>query len=285
MEAMTQGHVMLRKPWHGRDVKVSNGLGFLFGVLAGMTLVVFAWGFDGLALARAHALLPWAKLLFGAGCIVVPLGLLGWASLWLRHALLTGVIWLVAGAVSGWLAAQVSFRVYPLILTCWVPDTVRLVDYEWSHGPAARAILCSLFCGLMFFVAGLLARDLLEGWNKGHYAAGRVFSIVLWVGCFALSGASVDYLAGKPLRDPIVVLEELVAFRLSHPGWRDLPQARTLHASVLNPAATVLSRRHRLAVAGFDETVFTIRVLVDFEGEWIECTLIGSDPVFCRSID
>lgn len=282
---MTHGQVKLEDRGDGPGGQRHGWTGLLFGLLAGSTLSVFAWGLDGLLLARADGLFPWAKTLLGAGCILVPLGLIGWLSLRVRHAIISAVLWLMAGASFGWLAAQIAFRLHPWVLAWLVPEAERFIEYEWGYGPSARATLCSLFCGLILFMAGLMSHDLMEGWSKGLYPVSRAFSIVLWVGFFALSGMIADYLINQPLRVPVTVLDELVSFRLSHPAWRDMPQAKLLHASVLNPADALLPRRHRLAVAGFDEIVSTVRVLVDFEGTWIECTLIGAEPVFCRLLE
>lgn len=130
-----------------------------------------------------------------------------------------------------------------------------------------------------------MIQSLVEGWNAATYPASRALTLLVWVGVFALSGADVDGLVNRPLRVPAVTIDDLISFRLSDPAAMDSERARLLHASALNPAETLLPRRHRLVVAGYDETVTTVRVLVAFEGSWVECRLIGDEPIFCQSLE
>jgi hypothetical protein len=259
--------------------------GLLFGLLAGATLLVVTYGIDGWILARADGSLPWTKTLLGAACLLLPLALLGWLSLRLRRALPSGISWLLAGVLFGLLAAQITFRLLPSALASWTPDAPRPIAYDFSVGPSARGLLSSIFCGLVFFVAGLLIRDLADSWRLPAYPASRAITILVWVGLFALAGGVVDGFVNRPLRIPIVTVDKLIAYRLSNPDWKATETAKLLHASVLNPAKDLLPRRHRLVVANYDETVTTIQVLVDFEGSWIECTLFGSEPIFCQTVE
>ena len=259
--------------------------GLLFGLLGGLTLVLVAWGFDGWALARSHGTLPWAKALLGAACVLLPLGLLGWLSIRLQHAAVSAVLWLMAGALFGWVAAQVAFRFLPWFLARWAPDAARFIAYDYSYGPSGRGTLASIFCGLIFFLAGFMILPLVEGWNRAIYPASQALSILAWVGLFALCGAAVDSLVNRPLSAPIAVIDNLISFRLSDPAAMNTALAKSLRASALNPVEDLLPRRHRLVVAGYDETVTTVRVLVDFEGSWVECTLFGNEPLFCQSIE
>ena len=259
--------------------------GLIFGLLAGLALWMVAWGFDGWALARSDGILPWAKTLLGAACVLLPLSLLGWLSIRLQHEAVLAALWLTAGVLFGWVAAQIAFRLFPLFLARWAPDAARFITYEYGYGPSGRGVLASISCGLIFFLAGVLIQPLVEGWNRALYPATRVLSILAWIGLFALSGAAANSLIHRPLTDPIAVIDNLITFRLSDAAAMDTALAKRLHASALNAVEDLLPRRHRLVVAGYDEAVTTVRVLVDFEGHWVECTLIGNQPIYCRSIE
>jgi len=259
--------------------------GLLFGLLAGSTLLVVSWGFDGWALDRADGILPWAKACLGAACVLLPLSVLGWLSIEFRRAAISAVLWLMAGVLFGWLAAQVAFRYFPWVLARWAPDAARFVAYDYGFGPSGRGTLSAIFCGLTFFIAGLMIQSLVEGWGGATYPVSRALSILIWVGLFALSGAAVDGLVNRPLRIPVATIDDLISFRLSDPAAMDTERARLLHASALNPAEGLLPRHHRIVVAGYDETVTTVRVLLDFEGSWVECTLIGHEPIYCQSLE
>jgi hypothetical protein len=259
--------------------------GLLFGLLAGLTLLLAGWGFDGWELARSDGILPWAKTLLGAACVLLPLGLLVWLSIRIQHEAVLAGLWLAAGALFGWVAAQIAFRFFPWFLARWAPDAARFITYEYGYGPSGRGVLASISCGLIFFLAGILIHPLVDGWNRAIYPASRLLSILAWVGLFALCGAAVNSLVHRPLTEPIAVIDNLISFRLSDPAAMDTPMAKSLRASALNAVENLLPRRHRLVVASYDEAVTTVRVLVDFEGRWVECTLIGDQPIFCRPLE
>jgi hypothetical protein len=259
--------------------------GLLFGLSAGLTLLLAAWGFDGWALARSDGILPWAKALLGAACVLLPLSLLVWLSIRIQHEAVLAGLWLAAGVLFGWVAAQIAFRFFPWFLARWAPDAARFIAYDYGYGPSGRGILASMACGLIFFLAGILFHPFVEGWNRAIYPASRVLSILAWIGLFALCGAAVNSLVHRPLTEPIAVIDNLISFRLSDPAAMDTPMAKSLRASALNAVEDLLPRRHRLVVAGYDEAVTTVRVLVDFEGRWVECTLIGDQPIFCRPLE
>lgn len=269
--------------YHGSHVDRWTGL--LFGFLAGSTLLLVAWGVDGWALNQADGILPWVKMGLGAGLLILPMTVLGGLSIGLRRAALAGALWLLAGVLCGWVAAQIAFRLFPWALVRWAPDAARFVAYSYGLGPSGRGILASIACGLAFFVAGVVIQSLVEGWRAATYPVSRALTILLWVALFILPGAAVDGLVNRPLRAPLVAIDDLIYFRQSEPEAMGTPKARLLHASALNPAEALLARRHRLVVAGYDETVTTVRVLADFEGSWVQCTLIESEPTFCQRLD
>ena len=263
----------------------NRSAGLLFGLLAGLTLLLVGWGFDGWELARSDGILPWAKTLLGAACVLLPLIVLVWFSIRIQHEAVLAGLWLAAGGLFGWVAAQIAFRFFPWLLVRWAPDAARFIAYDYGYGPSGRGILASIACGLIFFLAGILIHPLVEGWNRSVYPASRVLSILAWIGLFALCGAAVNGLVHRPLTAPIAVVDNLISFRLSDPAAMDTPMAKSLRASALNAVEDLLPRRHRLVVAGYDEGVTTVRVLVDFEGRWVECTLIGDQPIFCRPLE
>ena len=275
-----------RTAWELRGLRrLEEWTGFLFGLLAGLTLLVVVWGMDAWALARAGGILPWAKLLFAGFCILLPLALLGWLSLRLQHAAIAAVLWLLAGVVFGWFAAQVAFHFFPWALARWAPETAGHIVYRYGVGIATRAQASSILCGLVFFFAGLMLTNLVEGGSRAAYPAGRFLAILAWVAFFALSGSLVDSMINAPLRTPVTTMDELISFRLSDPGAMDSERARLLHASVLNPVENLLPRPHRMVVASFDKLMSLVRVLIDFQGSWVQCTSIEGQPSYCDFLD
>jgi len=266
----------------GRRSELRTGL--LFGLLAGGTLVVVVWGMDAWSLSRSGGMLAWMKTAYAAAWVVLPLGVLGWATVRLRSSAATTVLWVLAGAAFGWFAAEVAFRFFSWALVHWVPETAPFIAYDFGEGPSTRGALASMVGALAFLAAGTVSSSLQESASRSAYPAGRVLAVLAWIGIFAVSGAMVDSLINRPLRMPVTALDTLISFRLSSPDAMSL-EAKRRHASVLNPVEDLLPLRHRIAVAGYDTTLELVRVLVGFEGEWVECTLITGQPVFCERLE
>jgi hypothetical protein len=269
-----------------RDLyRMDRRTGFLFGLLAGSTLLIVAWGIDAWQLFHAGGILPLAKAFFAAACLLLPLGMLGWLSIRLRSLALSALLWLFAGVVFGWFAAQVAFRLFPWALARWAPEAARFIAYYYGIGPSTRAVVCAVLCGAVFLFAGLTIDALVEACTRAEYPATRLFSILAWVTFFAVSGALVDAFIQRPLRIPTTTIDDLIAYRQTVPRAMETEKARLLHASVLNPIVDLLPRRYRLVVASYDETLSVFRVVVDFEGTWVQCTLIENQPSYCDRLE
>lgn len=278
-------------PPNGRDrdrLSIRQGRqsqGFLFGLIAGATLLVTVWGIDAMALHRAGALLPWARLVFAALCILLPFGAIGWLSTYGRSTILSGLLWLAVGLGFGWFAAQVTFRFLPWAIAEWAPGASRFLSFEYSVGPSTRALLSSIICGVIFFFAGVMCIHLEEGASVGAYPASRWLSVIAWIAFFAVSGAAVDSLLHQPLRSPATAVHDLISFRTSSPEAMETDEAKRLHARVLNPLEDLLSLPYRIVVAGYDETMTFVRVVVVFDGIWARCTMMATQPIFCEPLD
>jgi hypothetical protein len=275
-----------RTAWELRGLRrLEQWTGFLFGVLAWLALLVAAWGMDAWSLFRAGAMLPWAKLLAAGVCLLVPFSLLGWLSVRLKYSAIAAVLWLLAGVAFGWLATQLSFRFFPWALARWAPETAGFLAYRYGAGAATRVVVACVLSALIFFFAGLMLLNLIEGSSRAAYPVGRFLAILAWVSFFALSGSLVDALVNAPLRAPVTTLHNLISFRLSDPGAMDTEQALLLHASVFNPVEDLLPRSHRMVVTSFDKDVTLVRVLINFQGEWVQCTTIEAQPSYCEPLN
>jgi hypothetical protein len=268
----TEAHSAARDRW----------VGFLFGLLAGVVVLIMTWGVDALALDVADGILPWAKAEMGAIGVILPFGGLAWVSTRMQRPVMSMILWLLGGLAFGWFATQVSFRLLPLALIRWTPEVARFINYPYGDGPAARAILSSIFSGFFFSFAGLILVGLVETWSRATYPAGRYLPLLAWTLLFIVSGAVVDGLVNRPLRTPAVVLSRLITYRQSQSAATDPLRYRQMHAGALNAIEELLPLRHRIVVAGYDETISTVRLAVSFEGHWAECTVVEDQPVFCR---
>jgi len=55
-----------------------------------------------------------------------------------------------------------------------------------------------------------------------------------------------------------------------------------MHLGTIEPISGLIDRPRRLFLGRFDETYSQVHVLIDFGGEWVDCTTVNTQPVFCQ---
>jgi hypothetical protein len=101
---------------------------------------------------------------------------------------------------------------------------------------------------------------------------------------FVGAGILTDMLVQRPLRQPLVVIEDLIQFALDTEGQQvDKTLARSMHLGAVKSVSGLLHQPRRLVMGDFDlDTLESGRVLVDFNGEWTRCWVIAGQPSFCQ---
>ncbi|MBE3144177.1 MAG: hypothetical protein IMZ61_09680 [Planctomycetes bacterium] len=67
-----------------------------------------------------------------------------------------------------------------------------------------------------------------------------------------------------------------------HNPQMDGDLARKMHASSLNAVKEDVVESRQLIVRSFDKTFGEIHVLIRFEDQWVDCTIIYAQPSFCK---
>jgi hypothetical protein len=87
----------------------------------------------------------------------------------------------------------------------------------------------------------------------------------------------------QQLRAPLVVTDQLIQFAVDHQNTSVDPAiARQERLSTIDPISSLIDRPRRLFLGKYDESFSQIDVLIDFGGEWADCTTVYSQPVFCQ---
>ncbi len=130
------------------------------GILSSLAYALVAWGPHGLALASAHAALPWVPLQVGGFFALVVGGITGWISGKLRGQGTRLLAWLLGGMFLAWLVYYQASQGYILALQVFSPAASQDIAYQIPFFPTTNLLIAyggMLLAGLL---GALLARRL-----------------------------------------------------------------------------------------------------------------------------
>jgi hypothetical protein len=190
-----------------RRTPVSASLGY--SLFYGLGFGLSAWGYDGWALSRSHAELPWAKLGVGLPLVLLICALTGaLAGRSNRAGVWTGA-WMAGGALMGVVAGVVPFNGRTLVAWLAEPAMAGMNVYPVHPAALGRTAFTVFVAGSMGAPAGLvghLAVERAQGttdggntrWRQG--VARRWAGLLLGLPLAALSGLVGDELINRPAR-------------------------------------------------------------------------------------
>lgn len=269
-----------------RFEQARSRIGLWYGMGAGLVFSLVTWGWDALQLAGAHAAIPWGKLLLGLPLCLLLGGLAGWLSMKVGNTLLSVLLWGINGFLFAGLAAVLPLQGYRLLLGLSDPALQPFAATSLNSGLEARWLLTAAASVVAFALAGLFmtfivestasARDALENWKP----------MLLWAALFLAAGYMGDSLINEPLRLPLMAMDRIIEFKVSHRGEEiDPAQARAMHLSALSGVDAFVERPRRLLLNQFDDTLVMVHVLVDFGGIPVRCTVYNQQPGFCEPFE
>ncbi len=260
--------------------------GLFYGMIGALAYSLAAWGTDGYNLSRSNAIYPWLKLGLGTWICVILAGLAGLITVMKDRGQLSVVIWVLTGIVFGWLAGHIPFEGATMLLSRFDPDLSSLIDYPFHDGTHARMVFAIVSATGIFLIAGPFLPALVDISSKASRFLERWVPVVVWVVLFIIAGGLGDGIINRPLRSPVMVMDELIQFKLDHEGASVDPKvARDIHLSALGSVTDFIDRPRRLILGDYDVTIVTVNVLIDFEGIWVKCTVLDDQPGYCRRVE
>jgi hypothetical protein len=268
------------KPELSRQKQIA---GLLYGLAGGLSFAVFAWGIDGLLLARAHGAFPWVKFIPGLVICLISGGLVGWLTIKLNQIFLGIIAWVAMALLYSQMIIWLPIRVAPALIKL---SNVSLGEYlKYPYYPELNQHLWFGFAiiAIVAIINGLLERILVE---QALFTSGKYAIIVPMVVCalsFGLAGNTGDSLMNKNFREPIQIVDELIQFAQDNVG-KEVPGdvARAMHLGALNTVKEYVVRDRKLILSNFDQYMGQVDVLVDFEGKWVKCTTIFNQVTNCK---
>lgn len=260
-------------------------LGFIYGLIAGIAFSLAAWGIDGLAMARSHVAYPWIKFLPGLLICSLIGGLVGWMSIKISKGLVTIALWIIFGLILVWLIIWLPFKIAPYLLKVLQPSLIDWIDYPIVANVNQFSIVAIIVIALPVIICGLLETNLVDVVLLSSHQ-GSILTIVLVCGLMmGLAGFAGDELTNKHFREPVQALDELFQFAIDNQGKElDKVLIRQKHLKTVEGLEEILPRSRHLTLVAFDETLAQMDFMVNFEGVWVKCTTIYSQPIMCKQV-
>ncbi|HNR01406.1 MAG TPA: hypothetical protein PKK59_02615 [Anaerolineaceae bacterium] len=261
-------------------------MGLVYGLTAGFAFAFFAWGLDAIMLLRAHAAFPWVKFIPGMLICTVAGGLVGWVTIKVQKALLTLPLWIALAYLFTKLAIWLPVHVAPAIIRVFDRPLGDHLVYQNNKAEFFQYFLFSFIAtGVVAIICGLLENVLIE---QSHFSSGKVAAViplVICFLCFSLVGNSTDTMLNNFMRKPVRVVDNLLQFALDNSN-KDVPNelARSMHLAALNPIKGILQSERRLIIQSYDQTMYQMKVLIDFDGNWAECLTVFDQVTVCNPV-
>ena len=256
--------------------------GLRFGLIAGVSFALGAWGVDGLGLIQAHGMFPWLKLALGL-LVAVPVGALaGWLAVRLDKTWVSVLIWIAAGAVLGWVAGRLPFDgPYPFLLKWLDPLLQGRIHYVFYPAFSFRlGVVLFTSVGLSAF-AGLVELNIIDSAAFAVAPLSRWLPLLLVIPLLAAAEVTADSTMTAPVRTPLLAVDGLIRDAIAASQNPSATPAAGSHAIVLDPLVPWLDRPHQLILASYDDAFTDVEVLVNFDGYWGQCRVFYDAPVGC----
>lgn len=258
-------------------------LGAVYGLIAGLAFSIAAWGKDGIALATSHVSYAWIKFLPGAliSCLIG--GLVGWASIKIAKSWMALILWIVFGLILVWLIIWVPFVSTPYLLEALQPGLGAWLNYPMVAHANQLKIIGMIVITIPVFICGLAETNIVETVMMSSYKGSMLVIILVCGLLMGAAGSAGDNLANQKLRESVRALENLLQFAIDTQDEEvDELVKRRMRLTVVADLDEVLTRPYHLTVIAFDAPLAQIDILVDFEGTWVKCTTVYSQPVICE---
>lgn len=259
--------------------------GLLFGLTAGLAFAVFAWGVDGFLLARAHGAYPWIKFLPGLLISLVGGGLVGWLTVRLQNPIIRLLLWLIFALLLSKLFLWIPIKAAPQIIGWFDSYLGNFLNYPLYSDFNDIQWIGFVVIALISVLCGLLENVLIEQALFSTASFSTAIPLVISFVFFCLAGTTIDGLYNKQIREPIIVVDELIQFAVENTGKEvSAETSRAMHLSAVNTIKELLPLERSLILSNYDQMLGQIDVLVKFNGHWVKCTTVYNQVTFCKLV-
>jgi hypothetical protein len=258
----------------------------LLGLIAGLAFSLALWGYESILLIQAHVAYPWIPILVGTSlCILVCMlaALLTW---FVNKAVLGLVFWVLASRLIAELAITLPLKITPALMMFFEPGLrARLPVYPMNDTFQTWAGFGTVWLAIFLGILGLLQLTMVESAVPATTSAGRLAPYFVFIPVMVLASVLSSNMINEQLRAPLIATDRLIEFAVDHQNTNvDQATARQMHLSSVSTISGLINRPRRLFLGHYDNYFGQVNVLIDFQGEWVDCTTVSGQPVFCVSI-
>lgn len=251
---------------------------------AGAAFALASWGWDGYMLSEAHAYLPWNMLLVGLVFCTILGGITGWLTARSESSLRGVVFWAIASAGFAWLMVAQPLQINPAIASKIDPQLGSLLNYGKGDEFIFR-FGASLVWALPFMlIVGVTQLPITEPAVFSTSIFSKVGPLLFCSVVMVISGTFTDNLINAHFRDAIVSLDTTIQFIVDNQGNENTDPAlsRQLHTRSFWEVKDQVQESRNLFVGSYDEYFGEIHVLVRFDDQWVDCSVVYNQPSSCH---
>jgi hypothetical protein len=251
----------------------------LVGSLSGLGFGIGGWGIGAITLAGSNGMFPFAKFIPGTiFCILVGL-LAGWLTCKITSVLGNVIIWAVVLTAYNRIFLYVTFPGMQYLLKYLNPKAASLVNYTIDYGVDVRMGLMLVISIVFGLIMGLLVNSFVEESSNPTYPFRRWSSLILWMAAFLGLAFLTDSLNQKPMREAVVIMNNVLDYPQIHPGETVPPTIELTLKSLMQ----YLDEPRRMIADGYDQMMILITVIIQFDQDhWASCTVINGQAGTCK---
>ena len=254
------------------------------GAITGFVFSSALWAYETVLLIQAHAAYPWIPYLVGTILFMVVCTLAALLTCLLNRALLGIVFWVLAGRLMTVLLINIPLKIAPAIMVIFEPGLqsrlpAYVINSSFRSWEGFGTIVLAIFLGIL----GLLQLTMVDQAVPATSPAGRLTAYFVFVPIVLLASVILSNMINQQLCAPLVATNQLIQFAIDHQDTSVDPiTARQVHLSTIDPISSLIDRPRRLFLGKYDDSFSQVDVLIDFGGEWVDCTTVFLQPVFCQ---
>jgi len=254
------------------------------GVGTGLTFSLALWAYEAILFVGRHVAYPWLTLLAGTVLVVAVTSLAALLTHLVNKAVLGIAFWALAAVAVAQLSILVPIKTVPSLMKLLEPGLrSALPDYPITSSFRTWVGVDTAWLALFFAILGLLQLTLVEQATSAATNVGRWVPYFIFIPVMLLASVWSNNQINSQLRAPLLVTDDLIQFAVDNRDIEVDPLlARQMHLSSVKLIADLLNRPRRLFLGSYDESYWQVEVLIDFDGEWANCTVIHEQPVFCE---
>ena len=258
----------------------------VLGGIAGLTFSLALWGYEAFLFILSHVAYPWIPILVGTiSCILVCV-LAALLTRLFNRALLGAVFWILAARLIAGLAITLPLKITPSLIMFFEPGLrSKLPVYPMNDTFQTWVGFDTVWLAIFLGILGLLQLTLVESAVPATTAAGRLTPYFIFIPVMVMASVMSSNMINQQLRAPLLETDKMIQFAVDNRNTTvDPVVARQMHLSTVNTIADLINRPRRLFLGQYDDSFSQVDILIDFNGEWADCTAILGQPVFCKTI-